>query len=231
LITTEIEETMDLASRETAPAAVPIDQDSGEPATEDSLPSPLAEIAAETIAGRNGGNGQAERSTSRRRKPAPRRKRRSTLRPITPGGVSIGTLAGINDDGQPLVLLALDPSSRVMMARTTVPITSAEVDREVVIAFEAGDISRPIVLGILCRPGGPDRAETRTAPPRVRQPIVQATLDGEQLVFTAENEIVLRCGKASLTLTRAGKVLIQGTYLLSRSSGVNRIKGGSVQLN
>ena len=28
-----------------------------------------------------------------------------------------------------------------------------------------------------------------------------------------------------------GKVLIRGTYLLSRSSGVNRIKGGSVQIN
>jgi hypothetical protein len=26
-------------------------------------------------------------------------------------------------------------------------------------------------------------------------------------------------------------VLIQGTYVSSRSSGVNRIKGGSVQLN
>ena len=41
----------------------------------------------------------------------------------------------------------------------------------------------------------------------------------------------LRCGKASITLTRAGKVLIRGAYLLSRSSGVNRIKGGSVQIN
>ena len=30
---------------------------------------------------------------------------------------------------------------------------------------------------------------------------------------------------------RAGKVLIRGAYLLSRSSGVNRIKGGSVQIN
>jgi hypothetical protein len=42
---------------------------------------------------------------------------------------------------------------------------------------------------------------------------------------------VLRCGQASVTLTKAGKVLIRGTYVSSRSSGVNRIKGGSVQLN
>jgi hypothetical protein len=41
----------------------------------------------------------------------------------------------------------------------------------------------------------------------------------------------LRCGKSSITLTRAGKVLIEGEYISSRSSGVNRIKGGSIQLN
>jgi hypothetical protein len=42
---------------------------------------------------------------------------------------------------------------------------------------------------------------------------------------------VLHCGKASITLTRAGKVIIRGEYVLARSSGVNRIVGGSVQIN
>lgn len=51
------------------------------------------------------------------------------------------------------------------------------------------------------------------------------------LRFEAEEEIELRCGGASIVLTRAGKVLLRGAYLLSRSSGVNRIKGGSVQIN
>jgi hypothetical protein len=60
---------------------------------------------------------------------------------------------------------------------------------------------------------------------------VEASVDGERLEFTASREMVFRCGEASITLTRAGKVLIQGCYLLSRSSGVNRIKGGSVQIN
>jgi hypothetical protein len=63
-----------------------------------------------------------------------------------------------------------------------------------------------------------------------RQP-VELRLDKQKFVFTAEQEIVLRCGKASITLTRAGKVLIRGAYILNRSSGVNRIKGGSVQIN
>jgi uncharacterized protein (DUF2345 family) len=56
-------------------------------------------------------------------------------------------------------------------------------------------------------------------------------VDGEQVVIEGKKEIVLKCGKSSITLTRAGKVLIRGAYVLSRSSGVNRIKGGSVQVN
>jgi hypothetical protein len=47
----------------------------------------------------------------------------------------------------------------------------------------------------------------------------------------APEQLVLRCGKASITLTKAGKVLIEGSYVSSKSTGVNRIKGGSVQLN
>jgi len=54
---------------------------------------------------------------------------------------------------------------------------------------------------------------------------------GERIDLKAENQITLKCGKASITLTNAGKVIIRGTYLLNRSSGVNRIKGGSVQIN
>ena len=52
-----------------------------------------------------------------------------------------------------------------------------------------------------------------------------------RLTLAAEKEIVLTCGKSSITLTRAGKVLIRGAYISSRSSGAHRIKGGSVQIN
>jgi uncharacterized protein (DUF2345 family) len=60
---------------------------------------------------------------------------------------------------------------------------------------------------------------------------VDVEADGERLVVSARQQLVLRCGKARITLTRAGKVLVEGTYISSRSSGVNRIRGGSVHLN
>ena len=56
-------------------------------------------------------------------------------------------------------------------------------------------------------------------------------LTGSFAVGVVLGQIVLRCGEASITLTRAGKVLIRGAYVLSRSSGTNRIQGGSVEIN
>ena len=59
----------------------------------------------------------------------------------------------------------------------------------------------------------------------------QATVDGQQLELRAEREITLRCGKSSLTLTSDGRISLQGEAVLSRAQGVNRIIGGSVQIN
>jgi hypothetical protein len=63
-----------------------------------------------------------------------------------------------------------------------------------------------------------------------RQPVaVQA--DGDRYEISAEREIVLRCGDSSITLTRAGKVIIKGNYILSRSTGYNKIKGAAIDIN
>ena len=184
--------------------------------------------------------GRIRRSLARRRlkigirRPATAgvRKVRTTEHPASADELVVGTLAQINDIGEPLVQHPLDRSGRVMIARTTVPIGPEQVDRQVVLAFESGNLDKPIILGVILPPETQKSRERRIeAKPKDIKPIVQATLDGEELVLTAKREIVLRCGKASITLTRAGKIIIRGTYLLSRSSGVNQVKGGSVQIN
>jgi hypothetical protein len=97
----------------------------------------------------------------------------------------------------------------------------------VMIAFEENDIHRPVVIDAIH-----DRIEpSPSAIATDRNELDEVKIDGETVTFDAKKEIVLRCGKASITLTKAGKVLIRGAYLLNRSSGVNRIKGGSVQIN
>jgi hypothetical protein len=49
--------------------------------------------------------------------------------------------------------------------------------------------------------------------------------------LTASRQLTITCGESSITLTAAGKIIIRGKYIVSRSSGVQRIKGGSVQIN
>jgi hypothetical protein len=133
-------------------------------------------------------------------------------------GVVIGTLLELDVIGSPRVDYPGNLGGP-LTARTLAPLDSGKVGREVALMFESGDPSKPIVLGVLQRPGRPDPKS------------LQVQMDGETLVFTGKQEIVLRCGKASITLTRAGKVLLRGAYVSSRSSGVNRVKGGSVQIN
>ena len=133
-------------------------------------------------------------------------------------GVVIGRLLDLDVIGSPRVDYPGSPSG-ALPARTLTALDSEKIGREVALMFEAGDPLKPIVLGVLQRPGRPD--------PKA----LHVDMDGETLVLTGKKEIVLKCGKASITLTRAGKVLLRGAYVSSRSSGVNRIKGGSVQIN
>jgi hypothetical protein len=132
-------------------------------------------------------------------------------------------LTGYSEQGEPLVDFPGNPAGKPAPAVSTVPLEPGFAGRECVLAFEDGDAGRPILMGLTQAPLAPEGVD--------RQRPLEMVVDGKRFVFTAEDEIVLRCGRASITLTRAGKVLIRGAYLLNRSSGVNRIKGGSVQIN
>jgi hypothetical protein len=137
-------------------------------------------------------------------------------------GVVVGELLALADD-MPLVVYPGQPGTQALSARSTVDLHGPHIGKQVVLAFEHGDPLRPIVVGVLCgQPGWP--VEQQSSP-------VAVDADGLRMIVGAKDQLVIRCGKASITLTKAGKVLIEGAYLLSRSTGVNRIKGGSVQLN
>lgn len=132
-------------------------------------------------------------------------------------GVVIGVLLGFGGAGEPLVVFPGNRREEAAAARSIAALSPDDVGHEVALLFEGGDPARPLVIGRLLHP--------------VQTPAVEVVRDGERLELRAEQEMVLRCGKASITLTRAGKVLIRGEYISSWSSGANRIKGGSVHLN
>jgi phage baseplate assembly protein gpV len=137
--------------------------------------------------------------------------------------VVIGELIAITDEGcTPLILYPGQPGGAALRAGTVLDLHGGHIGKSVVLSFENGDAAKPIVMGVLREAGD----QPLDAPGRV-----QIDADGERMVVSAKEQMVLQCGKASITLTKAGKVLIQGSYVSSKSIGVNRLKGGSVQLN
>jgi hypothetical protein len=153
-------------------------------------------------------------------------------------GIVIGTLQGIGAAGEPLVDFPVNPRGGPVPARSTVRVDAGAVGREAALMFEGGDPAKPILIGLIhCAEleseAPSERAEEEEAggsSPETFEAL-EVEADGEKVVLEAKRELVLRCGKASITLTRAGKILVRGTYVLTRSSGVNRIQGGSVQIN
>jgi len=154
-------------------------------------------------------------------------------------GVQLAAIVAVTDDGPQVQSLPDGPS---ITARLAVAVTRERLDaaiaacQQVVLLFEHGDRTRPIIVGFLetiPEPAQPVEAEPVEVGPVLpdRPAVVVADVDGKRVRVTAQDEIVLQCGSASITLRRNGRVIIRGTYVESRSDGTNRIKGGQVQIN
>jgi len=154
------------------------------------------------------------------------------------GEIVIGMLVDFNSPGRPLVSYPGVNHKQAMSALTTIPINKQHIGRQVALLFTDGDIKQPVVIGLIqtCLDEETNDSDEIEIQSKVmiqeeRKNIHETKVDGERLVFEAEKEIEIKCGKSSIVLTKAGKVLIKGKYLSARSSGVNRIKGGSVLIN
>ena len=134
-------------------------------------------------------------------------------------------LHGFSLEDRPLVARLPGLPGEIVEARTSVPLRRAEIGSDVVVLCEQGDVRRPIIVGVLQEQRSVTCAESN--PPQ----LVSVQVDDDRLVLSAKREIVLRCGDASITLTRAGKVIIKGGYIISRSTGCNKIKGAAVDIN
>lgn len=138
-------------------------------------------------------------------------------------GVVTGQFLGVNQDGFPLVVFPGQEGTAAIAARTIAQLQGVAFGADVLLQFDQGDVNKPIVLGVLQNPADWTR--------EIDGQQLDVDVDGKHLQIQAREQLVLRCGDASITLTKAGKVLIKGTYLSSRATGTHRIKGGNVQIN
>lgn len=138
-------------------------------------------------------------------------------------GVVVGQFLGLNPQRLPLVVFPGQEGTAAIEARTIADLQRVAFGAEVLLQFDQGDVNKPIVLGVLQQP---DAFSSEIAGHKL-----DVDADGRHLQIQAKEQLVLRCGAASITLTKSGKVLIKGTYLSSRATGTHRIKGGNVQIN
>ena len=138
---------------------------------------------------------------------------RTEAHPSAPAEVVVGTLVAVGEDGAPVVDFPGNPAGAPVPAMATARYGGASLGGAVALMFIDGDRSRPLAIGTIAH------AEA-----------VRPTME-ERLTLSAAREIVLQCGRASIVLTRAGKVLVRGAYVSLRSSGMQRITGASVQIN
>lgn len=135
----------------------------------------------------------------------------------------VGHLVGVTEDGGFLVQFPGNPGEQPGRALAATEISKQRVGSPVAISFVDGNIHQPLILGFIQATAN----ETKSA----GEQALEVQQDGQRLVISAEHELVLKCGDSTITLTKEGKVTIRGKHLLSRAEGVNRIKGGAVQIN
>lgn len=152
-------------------------------------------------------------------------------------GVLVGTLVGTDRAGQLLVAFAGAPGAQVVARVATAdPELAAPAQlagRKVVLVFEAGDPSLPLILGLVREPltGEPAPTPAHQAAPVIGTSGQPLRVNGQSVLLEGQQEIVLRCGQGSITLRADGSIVVKGTRLVSRASEVNKIRGASVQIN
>jgi hypothetical protein len=129
-------------------------------------------------------------------------------------GVLLGEVEDVDFDGKPVVRVAGKHarSAHVVWMRDA-PSWRDCIGKRVVVGYTTADGETPIVLGLL---DAPDSGTA--APPR-------------KVHMKSSQELVIECGKAKIAMRADGRIEIRGGHLISRSTGPNKIKGGSVHIN
>lgn len=144
----------------------------------------------------------------------------------------IGCLAGSNGQGDVLVNYnGQGPFTAKLVAGLDRKALGShgERGREVLLLFEHGRPEQPIIIALM-----ENRLESLidfglSAPEKSSPDAV--VVDGKRVTIEADEEVLLKCGQGSIHIRKDGTIIIKGTDLLSRSSGPQRIRGTSVNIN
>ena len=154
---------------------------------------------------------------------ARRRERNRTAPRIRPrpadSGLAEGRAVSIGEDGLASVELA---SGRMVRARLPQHVSAGWLRA----ALEVAPVEAMVALY-------ESRAVLWCVFPGLEHDSVRApiALSGSRIEIQATESLELRCGPGSASLDRKGRVRVRGKEILSRASGIHRIKGGAIRFN
>lgn len=162
-------------------------------------------------------------------------------------GATIGWLAGV-DEASGQLTVDFSGNNEGPLAAQSLVVFDAETARQyvaertpVLLVVDACEPRRAFVLGcLLPRAVLPSAAEQTSDKDRegadfsagqTGKLAVDAHLDGQRVILEGKQQVILRCGEASIELRHDGKIVIRGLHVVTHADGVNRIRGGAVQIN
>jgi len=148
------------------------------------------------------------------------------------GPVCCGRIVEVDGNRQAHVDFPGNPREPVVarcLNTVGLPVGASLGDLPVLLVFEHGDPAKPIIVGVvqsdattLCEC---DFSTSQAGNAR------NAVIDGRRMALEGAEEVTLICGKASITLTKDGRISLRGVEIVSRASGANKIRGASVSIN
>ena len=121
-------------------------------------------------------------------------------------GVVVGFITAIDKQNNPMVDFDCNVFKEAIPATSLVEINNTHTGHKVALMFEQNRADKPMIMGFMHVP-----EQTKS--------------------ITAEKELLIKCGKASIRLKENGDIVINGRELISRARKNNIIRGGTIHLN
>lgn len=146
-----------------------------------------------------------------------------------PDGQAVtGHLDGVDDEGR-ILFRAEGSEERIpvsigLTASDEELVQAAWLGKRALVIRTADPASKSILVSLVRERVDPDKTDCMGQG-------LTAQMDGRIVRIRAEAEIELRCGKSRLIMRKDGRIELNGTNVLSRSRGPNRVKGATIELN
>jgi hypothetical protein len=128
-----------------------------------------------------------------------------------PGTLASARIDAVDDEGLVHVTLGDGPTLPARIAASPdLPLSALVVGADVLVLVEPGREEHPIIVSTILS----------------RLPRVPAVLE-----LAAEQQVVLRCGDASISIDANGHIELRGERIDSEAEGIQRIKGAQVRIN